>query len=87
VEPPSQVIFFTNRFTLTGFTFQNQTSGLFGNWSHDITDEFILPSGLMGGAGTSINNFESIHRDFALQCEYIVVMLLFVTYSAIIFKL
>jgi hypothetical protein len=72
-------MFFTNRFTLTGFTFQNQTRGLFGNWSHDIMDEFTLPDGRMGSVGTSINNFESIHRDFALHCEYIVVMLLFVT--------
>jgi hypothetical protein len=24
----------------------------------------------MAGVGTSINNFESIHRDFSLHCEY-----------------
>jgi hypothetical protein len=42
---------------------------------------------MMGSVGTNINNFESIHRDFALHCEYIVVMLPFVTYFAIVFKM
>jgi hypothetical protein len=59
-----------NIFIHTGCNFQNQTRGLFGNWSHDITDDFTLPNGLMAGVGTSINNFESIHKDFALNCEY-----------------
>lgn len=58
------------RFSLTDFDFQNQTRGLFGNWSHDITDDFTLPNGMMAGVGTTINNFESIHRDFAMHCEY-----------------
>lgn len=61
---------------LTGFTLQNQTRGLFGNWSHDIIDDFTLPNGMMGSVGTNINNFESIHKDFALHCEYIAVTLL-----------
>jgi hypothetical protein len=67
-----QVILFTNRYILTDFIFQNQTRGLFGNWSHDIIDDFTLPNGIMGSVGTGLNNFESIHRDFALHCEYIV---------------
>jgi len=58
------------RFSLIDSDFQNQTRGLFGNWSHDVTDDFVLPDGRMAGVGTTINNFESIHRDFALHCEY-----------------
>jgi hypothetical protein len=57
-------------FSSTDCNFQNQTRGLFGNWSHDIIDDFTLPNGLMAGASTTINNFESIHKDFALQCKY-----------------
>ncbi|XP_069696205.1 protein mesh isoform X2 [Periplaneta americana] len=49
------------------WSFMNQTRGLFGNWSHDIVDDFTLPNGLMAGVGTSINNFESVHRDFAIK--------------------
>jgi len=58
--------FMTTRVYLP-WTFMNQTRGLFGNWSHDITDDFTLPDGRMAGVGTTINNFESIHRDFALH--------------------
>jgi von Willebrand factor type D domain. len=58
------------RFNLADSDFQNQTRGLFGNWSHDITDDFTLPDGLMASAGSNINNFESIHKGFALNCEY-----------------
>jgi len=58
--------FMTTRVYLP-WTFMNQTRGLFGNWSNDITDDFTLPNGLMAGVGTTINNFESIHRDFAMH--------------------
>jgi len=58
------------RFSLTDSDFQNQTRGLFGNWSNDITDDFTLPNGMMAGVGTNLNNFEGIHRDFAMHCEY-----------------
>lgn len=58
--------FMTTRVYLP-WSYMNQTRGLFGNWSHDITDDFTLPNGLMAGVGTNINNFESIHKDFALN--------------------
>lgn len=58
--------FMTTRVYLP-WSFMNQTRGLFGNWSHDIIDDFTLPNGMMGSVGTNINNFESIHKDFALH--------------------
>jgi hypothetical protein len=58
------------RFSLIDSDIQNQTSGLLGTWSQDITDDFTLPNGLMADVGTTIKNSEGIHRDFALNCEY-----------------
>ena len=57
--------------TVLLFNFQNQTRGLFGNWSHDVLDDFTLPNGMMAGVGTTMNNFESLHKDFAMHCKYI----------------
>lgn len=45
---------------------KNQTSGLFGNWSLDINDDFKRPDGTF--APVDLNNFQSTHRDFAQHC-------------------
>ncbi|XP_063236326.1 protein mesh isoform X2 [Bacillus rossius redtenbacheri] len=49
------------------WTFINQTLGLFGNWSFDVTDDFTLPNGQISGVSTNINNFQRLHQDFALR--------------------
>lgn len=45
--------------------FQNNTRGLFGNWSFDMADDFTLPDGTVSGVG--INNLDTIHRDFGMR--------------------
>lgn len=47
--------------------FQNQTRGLFGNWSLDVNDDFTRPDGTR--ATVDLNNFQSAHRDFAQYCK------------------
>jgi hypothetical protein len=42
---------------------QNQTRGLFGNWSTDLYDDFTLPDGTPGPS-LDINNLESLHNSF-----------------------
>ncbi|GLH01111.1 Uncharacterized protein GBIM_07324 [Gryllus bimaculatus] len=49
------------------WSFINQTRGLFGNWSFDMTDDFTLPNGYVVNIGNNLNNFERVHRDFALE--------------------
>lgn len=45
--------------------FINKTRGLFGNWSFDVTDDFTRPDGSV--ASINLNNFETVHRDFAMR--------------------
>lgn len=47
---------------------QNQTRGLFGNWSNDITDDLILPDG-NAGPSIDINNLENLHQNFGIKCN------------------
>jgi len=45
--------------------FMNQTTGLFGNWSNDPSDDFVLPDGSTNSF--DINNMERLYRDFGLK--------------------
>lgn len=45
--------------------FINKTRGLFGNWSFDMSDDLTRPDGTV--VQTNLNNFESVHRDFAMR--------------------
>uniref|UniRef100_A0A1B0FP21 Sushi domain-containing protein n=1 Tax=Glossina morsitans morsitans TaxID=37546 RepID=A0A1B0FP21_GLOMM len=45
--------------------FINKTSGLFGNWSFNPLDDFVLPNGLM--LTLNVNNFEQLHKDWAMK--------------------
>jgi hypothetical protein len=47
---------------------QNQTRGLFGNWSTDLYDDFTLPDGTPGPS-LDINNLESLHNSFGMKCK------------------
>ncbi|KAJ6640082.1 Protein mesh [Pseudolycoriella hygida] len=47
------------------WTFINKTRGLLGNWSWDMTDDLALPDGRV--VPINLNNFESVHRDFAMH--------------------
>jgi hypothetical protein len=47
---------------------QNQTRGLFGNWSGIIEDDFVLPDGSMGPIG-NINSLDLMHNNFAMYCK------------------
>ena len=47
--------------------FQNQTKGLFGNWSNDPSDDFVLPDGTQ--TNVDILNSESIYDRFGIKCE------------------
>ena len=47
---------------------QNITRGLFGNWTFDPEDDFVLPDGSDGPTG-DFNNFEKVHKDFAMKCK------------------
>ncbi|CAL4067748.1 unnamed protein product, partial [Meganyctiphanes norvegica] len=46
--------------------FANITAGLFGNWTFDPEDDFVLPNG-EPGPQVDPNNLEVIHNDFALK--------------------
>lgn len=48
------------------FSHQNKTRGLLGTWTWDMSDDLTLPDGRIVGA--NLNNFEGIHRDFAINC-------------------
>ncbi|XP_015173386.1 PREDICTED: protein mesh isoform X1 [Polistes dominula] len=48
------------------WSYMNKTRGLFGNWSHDITDDLTNPDGQMASVG-NLNNFEDIHKNFAMN--------------------
>lgn len=50
-------------------TWQNQTKGLFGNWSFDMIDDFALPDGTVVNPSTNVNNFERVHKDFGIKCK------------------
>lgn len=39
---------------------------MFGNWSHDITDDFTNPDGQLASVG-NLNNFEDVHKNFAMN--------------------
>ncbi|KAJ9599568.1 hypothetical protein L9F63_009966 [Diploptera punctata] len=58
--------FMTTRVYLP-WSFMNETRGLFGNWSNNLLDDFTLPDGLQVGVSINMNNFESIHEDFAIH--------------------
>lgn len=47
------------------WAFINKTRGLFGNWSFDMSDDLTRPDGTI--VQTNLNNFESVHRDFAMR--------------------
>ncbi|KAE8741013.1 hypothetical protein FOCC_FOCC013459, partial [Frankliniella occidentalis] len=49
------------------WTYINQTKGLFGNWSFDMTDDFTLPDGTLAPVTNNLNNFERVHKDFAMK--------------------
>ncbi|XP_034249969.1 protein mesh isoform X2 [Thrips palmi] len=49
------------------WTYINQTKGLFGNWSFDMTDDFVLPDNTLAPVTNNLNSFERVHRDFALK--------------------
>ncbi|XP_014258634.1 protein mesh isoform X2 [Cimex lectularius] len=44
----------------------NQTRGLLGNWSFDMTDDFTTPNGDIVQIG-DLQDFERIHKDFAIK--------------------
>ncbi|XP_035724650.1 protein mesh-like isoform X2 [Vespa mandarinia] len=48
------------------WSYMNKTRGLFGNWSHDITDDFTNPDGQLASVG-NLNNFEEVHKNFAMN--------------------
>ncbi|XP_076069661.1 sushi domain containing 2 mesh isoform X2 [Oratosquilla oratoria] len=47
-------------------TFANITKGLFGNWTFDPEDDFLLPDGAEGPVA-DLNNFETVHHEFAMK--------------------
>ncbi|XP_071512852.1 protein mesh [Panulirus ornatus] len=47
-------------------TFANITRGLFGNWTFDPQDDFVLPDG-MEGPMVEPGNLELIHKEFAMK--------------------
>lgn len=49
------------------FSSQNQTSGLFGNWSFDMTDDFTTPDGTKVSISTNLNDFERVYNDFGMH--------------------
>jgi hypothetical protein len=49
----------------TPWSFINKTRGLFGNWSFDMQDDFVLPDGLV--VAPNLNDFGSIHREFGIR--------------------
>lgn len=64
VEVVENAGFMTGRVYLP-WSFINKTRGLFGNWSFDMQDDMTTPDGTI--VSTNLNNFESVHRDFAMR--------------------
>jgi sushi domain-containing protein 2 len=64
VEVVENAGFMTARVYLP-WQFINKTRGLFGNWSFDMTDDLITPDGNI--VQTNLNNFQSVHNDFAIK--------------------
>lgn len=64
VEVVENAGFMTGRVYLP-WSFINRTRGLFGNWSFDMLDDLTTPDGTI--VQTNLNNFESVHRDFAMR--------------------
>lgn len=51
--------------------FVNKTRGLFGNWSFNVNDDFTNPDGSFAPVNPGVmTNFESVHRDFAINCKF-----------------
>ena len=48
---------------------QNQTRGLFGNWTFLQEDDFTLPDGTEKRMLSDKEQLASIHDDFAVQCK------------------
>lgn len=46
---------------------QNQTRGLFGNWSFDMTDDFTNPDNTPISVATNINDYERVYNDFGMH--------------------
>lgn len=46
---------------------QNQTRGLFGNFSFDVTDDFTLPKGGKVGTSADLNDMGRIYDDFGMK--------------------
>jgi len=44
---------------------QNKTAGLFGNWSFNKLDDFMLPNGQV--AALNLNDLRSIHTNFGIK--------------------
>uniref|UniRef100_A0A1Q3FJ17 Putative mucin/alpha-tectorin n=2 Tax=Culex tarsalis TaxID=7177 RepID=A0A1Q3FJ17_CULTA len=49
----------------TPWSFINKTMGLFGNWSWNRADDLVTPGGAI--VTPNLNNFETIHRQFAMH--------------------
>ncbi|KAF2368716.1 NIDO domain, partial [Trinorchestia longiramus] len=47
-------------------SFANITSGLFGNWTFDPEDDYVLPDGTQMGYFDT-NNFKTIHEEFGMK--------------------
>lgn len=41
--------------------------GLFGNWSWNRADDLVTPGGAI--VTPNLNNFETVHRQFAMLCK------------------
>ena len=54
---------------------QNQTRGLFGNWTTDVYDDFVLPDGTPGPS-LDINNLENLHFSFGMKCNRIIIVII-----------
>uniref|UniRef100_T1JC62 Sushi domain-containing protein n=1 Tax=Strigamia maritima TaxID=126957 RepID=T1JC62_STRMM len=48
-------------------TFMNTTSGLMGNWSNDIEDDFSTPEHLQRSPIPSVSSIETIHKEFGIH--------------------
>lgn len=49
------------------WNFINKTRGLFGNWSFDMIDDFVLPDGSQITVQTNVNDASRIYNDFGLK--------------------
>lgn len=45
---------------------QNKTRGLLGNWSYDLSDDFVLANGSMPDIPIMMNDFEIFHKRFGM---------------------